>query len=342
MPTTFVLGAGASRDAGYPFAKDMGRGLLKWMEQAKPEGRCDFSGSATRLRETFENAEDIEALLTQIDEVTALHDSASLNERMQLDHVIADRWALIHGLRRWFEEIGRTPSNSYRLFASEVIQPGDTVITFNYDVSLDKELKRAGVWEAGDGYGFEVEGLPLSSKVDLLKLHGSINWRALIFGGRRAAVVDLERSLGRCPVFCDSDLRMLGYDHEVDARLPRGRGVAMLDTVILPVRDKQFFFRTSFGDEWISFWSSLWSAAADSLRTSDRIVICGYGVLPIDERACKMLIEDPEVTAPFEVCCGDDSDAIVERLRSFGRDAHAADRSIFGEWVTARTSRRSS
>jgi hypothetical protein len=321
----------------------MGRGLLKWMEQAKSEGICDFSGSAISLRETFENAEDIEELLTQIDEVAALHNSASLSARMQAARVNVDRQALIHGLRRWFEQIGRTPSNSYRLFASEIIQPGDSVITFNYDVSLDKELKRAGVWEAGDGYGFEVEGLPVSSKVDLLKLHGSINWRALIFGGRRAAVVDdLERSLGHRPVFCDSDLRMLGYDHEVDSRLPRDRAVAMVDSLILPVREKQFFFRTSFGDEWISFWDSLWSAAAESLRTSDRIVICGYSVLPIDERACTMLLEDPEVTAPFEVCCGDGSDAIVERVRSFGRDAHAADRSLFGEWVTARTSRRSS
>ncbi len=341
MSTTFVLGAGASRDAGYPFAKDMGRGLLEWMEQAEPEGICDFSASATSLRETFENAEDIEALLAQIDEVATLHNSASLSARVQAARVNTDRQALIQGLRRWFEQISRTPSNSYHLFASKVIQPGDSVVTFNYDVSLDKELKRAGVWEAGDGYGFEVEGLPGSSSVDLFKLHGSINWRALIFGGRRGGVVDdQERSLGQRPVFCDSDLRMLGYDHEVDSRIPRDRGVAMVDSLILPVREKQFFFRTSFGDEWISFWDSLWTAAADSLRTSDRIVISGYSVLPIDERACKMLLEDPEVTAPFEVCCGNDSDRIVERLRSFGRDAHAADRLLFGEWVTARASQQ--
>lgn len=340
MPTTFVLGAGASRDAGYPFAKDMGQGLLKWMEQAEPEGTCDFSGSATSLRETFENAEDIEALLTQIDEVAAVHNSASHDARTQAN---ADRQALIQGLRRWFEQIGRTPSNSYRLFASEVLQPGDSVITFNYDLSLDKELKRAGMWEVGDGYGFEVEGLPVPSKVDLLKLHGSMNWRALPFGGRRAAVVNnLDLSLGRRPVFCDSDLRTLGYDHEVDKRFPRDRAVGMVDSLILPVREKQFFFRTSFGDEWSSFWDLLWSAAAQSLRTSDRIVICGYSVLPIDERACKMLLKDPGITAPFEVCCGNDSDAIVERLRSFGRDAHAAGVSLFGEWVAAKVSRRNS
>jgi hypothetical protein len=341
VPTTFVLGAGASRDAGYPFAKDMGRGLLKWMEQAEPEGGSNFSYSANYLRQNFENAEDIEALLTQIDESAALRRSPHPSEREQERAVQLDshRPVLIQGLRRWFEQIGRTPSKSYRLFADNVIQHGDSVITFNYDVSLDQELKRSGVWELGDGYGFEVEGFPVPSKVELLKLHGSINWRALIFGGRRSGVVDLQQSLGRRPVFCDSDLRMLGYDHEVDSRIPRDRGVAMVDSLILPVREKQFFFHTSFGDEWVSFWDSLWDSAAQALRTNDRIVICGYSVLPIDERACKMLLEDPEVTAPFEVCCGDDSDAIIKRLRSFGRDACAAHHLLFGEWVAAEASR---
>ncbi len=342
MPTTFVLGAGASRDAGYPFAKEMGRGLLTWMEQAQPEGVCDFSASASSLRERFENAEDIEVLLEQIEKVTSLSNSAPVIDRMLAARVNVDRCALIQGLRRWFEQIDRVSSNSsYSLFAREVVQPSDTVITFNYDVSLDKELKRAGAWEAGDGYGFEIEGLPASSRVALLKLHGSINWRALLFGGRRAAVVnDLERSLGRRPILFDSDLKTLGYDHEVDGSLPRGRDVAAVDSLILPVHEKQFFFHTSFGDEWTSFWDSLWSAAAASLRTSDRIVICGYSVLPIDERACKMLLEDQQITARFEVCCGDDSEVIVDRLRSFGRDAHAAKWTLFGDWVAATADQR--
>ena len=342
MSTTFVFGAGASRDAGYPFAKDMGRGLLNWMEKATPEGTFDYSASATSLRETFDDAEDIEALLTRIDEIAALHDSESLGERIQAAQALTDRQALIQGLRRWFEQIGSTPSSSYRLFAREVVKPGDTVITFNYDVSLDKELKEVGLWEAGDGYGFEVEGLPFPSRVNLLKLHGSINWRALLFGGRKAGAIDFhERSLGRRPVFCDSDLRMLGYVDEVDNRLPRGRAMAMVDSLILPVREKQFFYETSLGREWTSFWDSLWGAAASSLRSSNHIVLCGYSVLPIDERACKMLLEDPEITAPFEVCCGDDSDRIVRRLRSFGRNAYPANQLLFGDWVAARKSRRS-
>jgi len=343
VSTTYILGAGASRDAGYPFAKDMGRGLLSWMDQAKPEGVCDFAGSASFLRETFADAEDIESLLEQMEQVTSLSPSAPQDQRLLATRIAnVDRPALLHGLRRWFEEIDRTsPNSSYRQFAEEVIQPKDTVVTFNYDISLDKELKRAGVWELGDGYGFRVENLPDSSRVALLKLHGSINWRALLFGGRRAAVVnDAEGSLGTRPVLFDYELETLGYDRHSDARLPRDRGVAVIDSMVLPVHEKRFFFHTSFGDEWASFWNSLWSKAAAALRASDRVVVCGYSVLPIDERACEMLLEDSEITAPFEVCCGNDSEAIVRRLKTFGRDARVTEQSFFADWVTANANRQ--
>lgn len=345
MSTAFIFGAGASRDAGYPFAKDLGRGLLSWMEQAQREGSCDFSDSASFLRETFVDAEDIGLLLEQMEQVANLASDTSLEKRMLIARIAnVDRPALIHGLRRWFEQIDRvSPNSSYRRFAEKVIQPNDTVITFNYDVSLDKELKRVGLWEVGDGYGFEIEGLPASSRVALLKLHGSINWRALLFGGRKGgfAANDVERSLGRRPVLFDCDLKTLGYDHAVDSRLPRGREVAAIGSMILPLHEKQFFFRTSFGDEWAPFWDSLWHKAAEALRTSDRIVICGYSLLPIDERACKMLLEDKELTATFEVCCGSDSEGVAERLRTFGRDACVSDHSFFADWVTGRANRLS-
>jgi hypothetical protein len=343
VSTAFVLGAGASRDAGYPFGKEMGRGLLSWMDQAEPEGWCDFSGSASFLRETFADAEDIELLLEQMEQVTTPSSGASPDKRMLAARIAnVDRPALIHGLRRWFEQIDRTsPNSSYRHFSEKVIQPNDTVVTFNYDVSLDRELKRAGLWEVGDGYGFEIESLPTSSRVALLKLHGSINWRGILFGGRRGgfAVNDVDRSLGCRPVLFDCDLKTLGYDRTVDSRPPRNRDVAAVDSMILPVHEKQFFFRTSFGDEWAPFWDSLWRKAAAALRTSDRIILCGYSLLPVDERACKMLLEDEELTVPFEVCCGSDSEAIVARLRTFGRDACVSDHSIFADWVTARANR---
>jgi hypothetical protein len=338
LVTTYVLGAGSSRDAGYPFAKDMGRGLLEWMEKAEPKGIYDFRGAATTFRESCANAEDIEALLNWMQEAISHPGDCSLSARELAARVAHyNRPILIEGMRQWFSEIMLGPSISYKTFSHDVVQSGDTVISFNYDVSLDRELRKSGRWYLGDGYGFEVEGFKTGSPTRLLKLHGSINWRPLLFGGLRrgGAVVGPYGSLGRRPVFIDPDLEALGYNGETDPILPRSGG-ALLEMLVLPVREKQFFFATSFGSEGISFWGSLWNSAAEALRSSDRIVLCGYSLLPIDERACKMLLEDPEIKAPFEVCCGDDSERIVKRLQAAGRTARATDQKFFGDWVRKR------
>jgi hypothetical protein len=43
---------------------------------------------------------------------------------------------------------------AYAEFADKLVQSGDVIITFNYDDSLERELKRTGKWDAGAGYGF--------------------------------------------------------------------------------------------------------------------------------------------------------------------------------------------
>ena len=65
---------------------------------------------------------------------------------------------------------------------------GCCCITFNYDDFLDEALALTGGWNPYWGYGFfcpssrdtiaDLEGLETDSTLRLLKLHGSINWRA--------------------------------------------------------------------------------------------------------------------------------------------------------------------
>jgi hypothetical protein len=73
------------------------------------------------------------------------------------------------------------------------IQPGDTIITFNYDTILEESFPNDGAyWDPGDGYGIRASGKTHEwpnawrarhnreardqSEIDLLKLHGSLNW----------------------------------------------------------------------------------------------------------------------------------------------------------------------
>src|SRR5262249_30688248 len=112
----------------------------------------------------------------------------------------------------------------YDRFAAEVLIPGDAVITFNYDVALDRALKRSGKWTIRDGYGFEIERLALEpSTCTLLKLHGSTNWRGELFGGMEGFGQWNGPSLGERPVIDPAEFGYLGYDGMSDARCQNGR-----------------------------------------------------------------------------------------------------------------------
>ena len=59
------------------------------------------------------------------------------------------------------------------------VGPGDTLISFNWDLLHETVLFRRGMWLPSDGYGFRPKNLEEhveSSPVQLLKLHGSVNW----------------------------------------------------------------------------------------------------------------------------------------------------------------------
>ena len=65
-------------------------------------------------------------------------------------------------------------------------RPGDTVVTFNYDVTVEASLWGRSLWHFADGYGFPVaietprlkrySRLRRPSPVTVLKPHGSVNW----------------------------------------------------------------------------------------------------------------------------------------------------------------------
>jgi len=64
-----------------------------------------------------------------------------------------------------------------------LVSPGDAIVTFNYDLLIEQGLIKQNLWNPEDGYGIgelceseQVLGDLPSTKVKLIKLHGSINW----------------------------------------------------------------------------------------------------------------------------------------------------------------------
>ena len=224
---TYVFGAGASLHVGYPLAKHMGHSLFAWMDGHEDVGTFSFRQTAQFLKNLFPVTEDIENLITAIEEKIASYPVMGQRPSEVVDLCNCHKPALIAAIRMWFQEIRMRDANDYARFARDIVAPGDCVLTFNYDVSLEPHLMSQRKWCLGDGYGFGMEGFEDQSPVKMLKLHGSVNWRFPVGSNDR-------------PLIDSSEIAFLGYPGRSDP-LYSGPIANSDGTMILPARCKQFF-----------------------------------------------------------------------------------------------------
>jgi hypothetical protein len=338
--TTYVLGAGASHEAGYPLARTMASELFLWMKRPThdPDSyAARYPATARFLEESFGPVENVEDLITTIHRRVDEYENGTREQRIKRALLANEYGIFKNAVRDWFGEIQRgtaLDSTAYQAFARHIIAPGDHVITFNYDVSLERELRLAGKFEVGDGYGFTIEDLPGDSPTKVLKLHGSTSWLALLFGGMTSGFsAQPGRTLGDRPVIARNELSFLGYADAIDPKF--GKGGAALPVMIFPARKKDFYFAANTGPEYAPFWDGLWCQAKTSLESSARVVVCGYSMLSVDERARDLLLKAPRNNAEIIVAGGNDTDRVVGEYRHAGyTGATPADEVFFEKWVT--------
>jgi hypothetical protein len=148
----YVLGAGASKHVGYPLASTMGTEMVSWMSKHER-----YRETADCVKEMFGHSPNIEDVITQLDETIKSNEAAeSMEKRVQRSVAASLRGKLNEALPQWFSEIHIGPAPAYQLFAEKIVQPGDVIITFNYDDSLEREMRRAGKWDVCQGYGFQI------------------------------------------------------------------------------------------------------------------------------------------------------------------------------------------
>jgi len=218
----------ASIHTGYPIAKAMGKRLFNWMVDHSDEWPHSFRDTAEYLQQQFGQTEDIELLLTAIDETISEGQKSSPRSVEAILLCNCYKPTLITAIRIWFAEIRANEARDYALFAEHIVAPEDCIITFNYDVSLEPHLKRFGKWRLGDGYGFIMERFVGGSPVRILKLHGSVNWRFPVGSNSR-------------PLMDSTEIAFLGYSDMFDPRYQDP--IADADgTMILPARCKQFLW----------------------------------------------------------------------------------------------------
>jgi hypothetical protein len=241
----FVLGAGASYHAGYPLAAEMGKRLAAWIGTL-PSGH-DYHVYLGQIAEAYGGLDDFEAVLADLMTCPPGSPALALPPAF-LPPLLTN---LKEAIRDYFDSIRSGSPILYDKLA-EIIRPGDSVITFNYDLAVEHALHTAGLWYIETGYGFPIDDRK-PSPVEVLKLHGSTNWRALLFGGRaRGSFHANGISLGDRPVlFFRPDLEYLGYHGFVDPLCAHlDQRTRACPAMILPAVPKRFCFETSFGEEW--------------------------------------------------------------------------------------------
>jgi hypothetical protein len=311
--TTYVLGAGASYHAGYPLASNLGIRLYDWVKSSIPEGNF-WRASIEELNELYGGLKDLEAILTALEEHPLGTRAASLsgNTRASIKVCIPE----------FFNALRNTQAALYDRLADERVTSGDIVITFNYDVLLERSLRKAGLWEISDGYGFEIPLRAIApSKVKVLKLHGSTNWFGPLFGGMRGFFQAGPNALPSRPaILFPQDFEFLSYPRELyDPLSVRNTRPGILPALITLTRHKRFYVESSSGTrEWEDFWRDLWTQAARALRSTDEIVVIGYSMPKADEAARDLLLESANKNAKVTICCGEGSETIRNEFHSCG------------------------
>jgi hypothetical protein len=326
--TTYILGAGASRAAGYPLANELGNWLRDWAALATAHPMC--RDSIRELFSTYGDLSNLEEVLTELDESSpgarvAAH-SPEMRGRLRLYLRLA--------ISELFRTLEREPAPLYERLAREKVRAGDVIVTFNYDVACERELKQAGLWEISDGYGFSLNSRAIPpSGVRVLKLHGSANWLESAFGGNTGFFQSGPNAFGSRPVIPKWVLEFFGYPSEI--RDPDASRIhAAIPAMIMPTLNKRFYEQTSAGRELESFWDDLWEQAEHALKSSDEIVIIGYSMGAADEKARNLLLGTPDRRAHVGVFCGASTSSISNEFAARGYlNLHSFGEHLFEDYL---------
>ena len=200
----YILGAGASHHAGYPLAAQLGSALKTWTESST-------------------DGEKHRSVITQLEECGDLSNLEGLLTSIVAERGVQSPFNVKEAIREFFWSLRSENTPGYSAFAKNHVAPGDVILTFNYDLALERQLKQAKQWEVWDGYGFPIgDKIALSSKVKVLKLHGSINWHGLRFDGLIQGSGAFNNSLEPPrPVIWPKEFNFLGYPEGIcDPKYP--------------------------------------------------------------------------------------------------------------------------
>jgi hypothetical protein len=309
LPTTSTLISSFSRvqqkerELGHENRAQMGADLMAFLrdlEQNWIRGPLSKMGYGYAGSEEFNS--NLEAILTWID----LHLQSQLrlrvsNSQGQESEMLTGLFgaeakpALLDEFRRNLEtylslvllEPASPPRDSLSSFAKS-LKPGDTIITFNYDLLAELSILERGLWHPLDGYGIRFRHSngrdTHRSQVFVFKLHGSLNWEwdAL----HQDVVLKTRYDDGR-PVFPD---------------LP---GVSPAREDVYQGRYEPFWMLPSYVKCFEGPFRKLWQLAHSAMCKARELVVLGYS-LPAADSAANLLFSVGAEAKPLTIVDGNE------------------------------------
>ena len=173
MKTVYVIGAGFSRELGYPLTQQLLHLIPNGIDE---ELKKIVRFHHPRWDERIETLPDIEELLTALSVNEELLPGLEAGGEFNEESVRTARSRLLRQIAEWFHQIHneRTPQQKALLhkFWERHAREATVIISFNWDYELDRKLFNDEPTRANYGLnGNRRKGRPM-----LLKPHGSLNW----------------------------------------------------------------------------------------------------------------------------------------------------------------------
>lgn len=347
----YVVGAGVSRTVGYPLGAELFDEIDKYVrESGNLIDRFDYQKdwpAACRWFEGNKNLLIAEAYRKrQIEHLFTILDLASILNSENLGNIVKQstvrgkdvagaesdyqhfakvtasyrdyRRILLWAVESYFEYRHHCDGDEVKKSSWETLHklgeklcPGDTIITFNYDSTLERALMQQAKWSPRNGYGFELVlqesphkeilvSFP-TSMITVLHLHGALGWyrRPIHRSGSalpeesgaipRSALTPapLETKVSLSPSFLE-DLGISAVDSCLTTQPSQE-----LPMILHPSFFKDYEFREDGGS---SPFTDLWQKAATALREADKIFVVGYSLPSADSAVLTLLLTNCDPT----------------------------------------------
>src|SRR6266581_1913816 len=86
--------------------------------------------------------------------------------------------------------------------------------------------------------------------------------------------------------------------------------------MIMPTLPKEFYFATTYGQEWKPFWDGLWRSAQNAIEKPEELIIIGYSLPAVDGRARDLLIGTTNKSVRLTICCGRATTSLEQEFRA--------------------------